>query len=159
MAAFNYIPYNKSVASSKPKLSTLTKKADAIFSKYIRLRDSTAYLEDEEGNSVHAGNCVTCGRLVPTEGKGTGHAGHFIERGCKLTRYDPRNVHLQCNYCNTYKYGEQYKHSQYIARTHGQDVLDELVELERRYKADGHKYTIEELTDIVTLYTRLFRSS
>lgn len=140
----------------KPKLPTipsLTKKADRVFSEYIRRRDTTQYIEDENGFSIRAGHCVTCNRLVPTEGKGTGHAGHFIERGIKLTRYDPFNVHLQCNYCNTYKYGEQYKHSVYIKVHHGQEVLDKLITLEAQYKREGHKFTRDELIGVIEVYT------
>lgn len=138
--------------SAKPSIPTLTRKADAVFSRYIRQRDATTYVEDIEGLSVRAGPCVTCSKIIPVEGKGCGHAGHFIVRGCKLTRYDERNVHLQCNYDNTYRFGEQFKHSQAIRRMYGQEVLDELVELEATYKRDGHKFTRGELQEVIDKY-------
>lgn len=135
-----------------PKLSTLVNKADTVFSKYIRQRDTKTWVQDETGLSIPAGYCVTCLKLTPTGGRGSGHAGHFIGRGCKLTRYDERNVNLQCNYCNTYKHGEQYKHSLYIDATYGAGTAQELHELERQYKAQGYKFTREELENVVANY-------
>lgn len=135
------------------KLSALTKKADRVFSEYIRKRDTTTYIQDGEGMSISAGMCITCQRVVPTQGKGTGHAGHFIERGCKLTRFDPRNVHLQCVSCNTYKSGEQWKHGRAIERLYGEAVVKELEELEAKYKRNGHKFTREELESVIQLFS------
>jgi hypothetical protein len=129
--------------SAKKSVSALVKKADKIFSQYIRNRDTVTYIE-----SVPAGYCVTCLKITPTIGT-RGHCGHFIERRCKLTRYDEHNAHLQCAYCNTYQHGEQYKHSQYIKNKYGQQELDRLVDLERQYKMSGHKWTVEELEGII----------
>ena len=137
-----------------PTIPALTRKADKVFSEYVRRRDSNAYITDNEGLSIRAGNCCTCGRQIPTEGVGTGHCGHFIPRGCKLTRFHPQNAHLQCNYCNTYRDGEQYKHGVYIDKLYGEGVADELIALEALYKKDGYKFKRDELNGIIELYSR-----
>jgi hypothetical protein len=36
-----------------------------------------------------------------------------------MTRFDERNAHLQCIYCNDVKSGEQYKMSIYIDKKYG----------------------------------------
>jgi len=130
----------------------LTRKADQAFSRYIRNRDSTTYLQNEEGLSVPAGRCITCQKIIPTSGLGSGHAGHFIPRGNKLLRYDPRNVHLQCVSCNKYNQGEQWKHGRAIERLYGEVVLRELEELDAKYKREGHKFTREELEEVIKKY-------
>jgi hypothetical protein len=136
----------------KPTLPILVRKADKVFSEWIRKRDSVEYVQDEEGLSKRAGYCITCQKLTPAEGKGTGHAGHFIERGCKPTRYLERNVHLQCNYCNTYKYGRQYEYGLVLDARYGEGTAKSLYDLERDYKRDGYKYTREELENIINKY-------
>ena len=77
-------------------------KVDNYFHRYIRLRDT-----NDEGY----GNCYTCN--VPLDFKRT-QAGHFINRSLKATRWDERNVGVQCFGCNISRSGEQYKFSQYL---------------------------------------------
>ncbi|GAC1499056.1 MAG: hypothetical protein NVS1B10_01370 [Candidatus Saccharimonadales bacterium] len=138
----------------KKSIPQLVKKLDTIFSAYVRLRDATEYIQDEEGLSKRAGYCITCKKLIPAEGKGTGHAGHFIERGCKLTRFEETNVHLQCNYCNTYKAGRQYEYGLAIDKKYGKGAAKALYDLEAQYKREGYKFTRAELDDLTDLYKR-----
>lgn len=107
----------------KPDKSGETKKLDRIFSKWIRLRDS-----DDNGY----GACCTCGKWAHyTDGM---HAGHFNPRGNKLTRFDERNVNLQCCGCNTYRGGKQAEYTLFIEKKYGREVLDELMELRITWK-------------------------
>lgn len=93
-----------------------TNKIDKVFHRYIRLRDT-----DEDG----WGECITCNkRLHFSEGQ----AGHFIGRQHKATRWDVRNVRLQCPKCNCWGHGEQFLYSKAI----GQDLADELLQLSRQ---------------------------
>ena len=94
----------------KPKRKNLIKKLDAVFSKYIRLRDA-----DQEGYC----RCATCGEKTHWTKI---QAGHFISRKHYATRWDERNVHAQCVACNVFKYGEQYKYSLYL----GENLSKEL---------------------------------
>lgn len=135
---------------SKP-LPSLVKKADRVFSEYIRNRDADREVEDKDGNSVSAGQCMTCPKVVAVK---QAHCGHFIPRGCKLTRYDERNANLQCSYCNTYRCGEQFKHGVAIDLKFGQGTAEHLVELEKQYKRDGHKWSREELENIIERFKK-----
>ena len=74
-------------------------KTDNYFHRYIRLRDT-----NEEGY----GKCYTCD--VPLEFKKT-QAGHFINRSLKATRWDERNVKVQCARCNNWMEGRQFEFS------------------------------------------------
>lgn len=116
-------------------LPKLVKKTDIHFSRLIRERDKD-------------NGCITCNKWVDGP---AAHAGHFIVRGCKLTRFDPRNVNLQCSYCNTFRDGEQYKHGVAIDKKFGEGTAVELVQLEAQYKSEGHKYTREFLQSILEL--------
>lgn len=130
-------------------LPVLQRKADKVFSTYIRNRDADQEVEDLHGNWVPAGKCITCTRIVAVK---QAHCGHFIQRGCKLTRYNEQNANLQCNYCNTYRYGEQFRHGVEIDRKFGQGTSGNLIELENIYKRDGHKFSRDELEGYIARY-------
>lgn len=103
-----------------PTIPQLKRKADIVFSKYIRLRDSI------EINGERIGNCITCNTAISATGRGGGHAGHFVSRRHMITRYDERNVNLQCASCNLYHAGEQYQHARAIDNKYGTGVAEEL---------------------------------
>lgn len=68
----------------KPKShAKLKKELDAIFSRYIRLRDK--------------GQCYTCPKKGEVKEM---QNGHFIPRQYLATRYDEVNCHCQCYACN-----------------------------------------------------------
>ena len=70
----------------KPTMKALIKKADDSFQTMIRYRDDF--------------KCITCGRQFPFGERTNLHAGHFVGRGNKSTRWDEENVNAQCAYCN-----------------------------------------------------------
>lgn len=126
----------------KSERSRLTARIDKNFSIYIRYRDSV------DGMC----KCITCpSRLTPKEL----HAGHFISRGCALTRWDERNVHAQCAGCNTYRFGEQAKYLVALEDKYGREVVDELMELERKWRAGGKSFGIGELRELDAKYKQL----
>jgi len=98
----------------KKTISQLTKKADELFSKFIRLRDS------EDGEK---GYCRTCGYYGEVKYM---NAGHFQSRSHKGIRWDERNVHLQCGTCNNFRNGEQVKMARYIDEKYGEGTALEL---------------------------------
>ena len=111
----------------KPSVAKLKKKADAIFSKYIRLRD----------NNI----CITCG------GEGN-QAGHFQSRRYNSTRYSDENVNCQCYRCNVLFYGEQYKYAVEVDLKFGEGTAKKLAELAKI----PHQFTVEELQAIIDEY-------
>lgn len=114
-------------------MKPLKKKADSVFSKYIRQRDS-----DSDGY----GECITCGKRIHWK---EGQAGHFVSRKASKLRFDERNVNLQCVGCNVFKYGEQWVHGKEIDRKYGDGVADEL--MSQRHTT--HKFTTTELEQII----------
>lgn len=95
--------------TKKPNRKLLVKKLDTIFSEYIRRR----YAKND------IAQCVTCGKKDHWKKL---QAGHFMSRKHYSTRWDETNVQVQCNACNVFRYGEQYKFSLYL----GADVSEEL---------------------------------
>lgn len=102
---------------STKSISKLKKDLDTWFSRWVRLRDS-----DEYGN----GKCITC---EATKHWKEAHAGHGISRGVLITRFDERNVHLQCAGCNAFRGGEQYLYSLEVDRRYGAGTWEELMSM------------------------------
>jgi hypothetical protein len=100
-------PHPKRPRVGRLPIAALKTKLDRTFSQYVRLRDT--------GPDGY-GECATCGKCIHWK---DGDAGHFITRGAVSTRFDPRNVNLQCKRCNILLSGRQYEHSKYIDRKHG----------------------------------------
>jgi hypothetical protein len=82
--------------AKKQKRSTLVKKADAIFSQYIRQRNADANGQTE---------CFTCGKKDHWKKL---QCGHFQSRKHYSTRWNEDNCQVQCAGCNVFRYGEQY---------------------------------------------------
>ena len=106
----------------KPKksktLSQLTKEADKVFSRAIRLRDG------EIRGGVWVSQCITCDAWRPLT---TMHAGHFQSRRFKATRWDEENVNAQCAGCNMFGSGEQYKYGLALDLKYGDGTAKKLV--------------------------------
>ena len=115
----------------KPSRKTLVKKLDAVFSEYIRRR----YAKND------IAECVTCGKKDHYKKL---QAGHFMSRKHYATRWDERNVEVQCYACNVMLYGEQYKFSKYL----GEELADELLALSRTTV----KISDYELQEMIIIY-------
>lgn len=116
--------------------SKLVKKLDNIFSQWVRLSAS-----DNNGNC----KCVTCGKVGYWKADGM-QAGHFMSRKHYSTRWDERNVKVQCSSCNVFRAGEQYKFSLYL----GQQLSEELLQESRKIR----KFTSDELEEMVLYYSK-----
>ncbi len=120
--------------SNRP-IASLDKILCGIFSKYIRLRDSTdGYFR-----------CITCGKYCDT--KYGGDAGHFITRDAKSTKFDEINCNAQCIQCNRFKSGKQYEHGLAIDKKYGEGTAEKLLikskQLTKRDRFD-YEYLIKE---------------
>jgi len=82
--------------AKKPTRKTIVKKLDKLFSLYIRTR----YAKNE------IAECITCGKKAHYKKL---QAGHFMSRKNYATRWEEKNVEVQCYACNVMRYGEQYK--------------------------------------------------
>jgi len=102
-------------ASKSPKTTTsLQTKLDTLFSLYIRKKSAT-----KDGMV----RCVTCGKYDHWKEM---DAGHYISRQYLTTRYDERNVHVQCRSCNRFHEGMKDEYTLFLMRTYGHQVLEEL---------------------------------
>jgi hypothetical protein len=118
--------------------SKLVKKLDNIFSQYIRLSNSVNDIAE----------CVTCNKKDHWKKM---QCGHFQSRKHYSTRWDERNVAVQCAGCNVFRYGEQYKFSLFLGKKLSQELLDksriitkfasyELEEMIEHYSDEVKKY-------------------
>ena len=109
-------------------LRTEIKKLDRVFSQFIRLRDRI-----DGGEFAY---CCTCGRLKALKEM---DAGHFINRRHYGTRFDERNVHAQCRYCNRLNEGEQAKYAEFLKEKYGPEIITLLNMHKKNTKLDAFK--------------------
>jgi len=109
--------------------SHLTKKAQEVFNRFIRLRD---------GNK-----CITCGATNRQI-----HAGHYLPvgRNSKL-RFNELNCHSQCVICNSHLSGNLTAYRDVMIAKYGLEKVEGL-ESDRGV----HKFTVDELKDIIKTY-------
>jgi len=118
----------------KEKLKTRAdwmREAQVAFNAFIRQRD--------EGLP-----CISCRRLNESKK----NAGHYLSVGSHPhLRFNENNCHLQCEYCNTYKSGNQAAYRIKLIKKIG---LEEVEKLE----CDNtiQKWTIDEIKSIKELY-------
>jgi hypothetical protein len=133
---------NKSTRTPK---QVAMRKADDIFSKYVRLNHSYA---DKDGDLFCF--CYTCKKehhIIDIEN------GHFLSRQYKTTRYNEDNCRPQCTHCNCYKHGEHEKFEAILINEIGIDRLESLKVLG---KEDGED-TIEFYEGIFNEYSAKFK--
>lgn len=121
----------------KLSLRALEKKLDRIFSEYSRYR-----FADARGIV----QCVTCTARKHWRSL---HAGHFIKRQHRATRWRPTNVHPQCVSCNTYRGGMQDEYARFIVNTYGLAEFHDLMEAKHRLM----KPTRADLESMIENYT------
>lgn len=110
-------------------------KLDKVFSKYIRLRDSS--------NGIF--KCCSCGQLKPYS---SADAGHFINRRWMSTRWREDNVHAQCSSCNRFDEGNAIGYTLFMINKYGKSHVEYLNSL----KNAGCKYTEWELQVLIDEY-------
>ena len=95
------------------------KQLDAIlwkwFSLFIRMRNA-----DDNGMV----RCVTCDKRIHYK---ESDAGHFQTRERKSTKFDEKNVQVQCQAENRFKNGKQYEFGKAIDKIYGEGTADSLV--------------------------------
>lgn len=84
--------------------------------------------------------CVTCGKAIdwfhPQNNPFGLQVGHYISRDIKQLRWHSKNVHPQCSSCNWEHNKNPVPYTQFMLKTYGQEVLDELNEIRRQAKAN-----------------------
>jgi hypothetical protein len=114
-------------------LSDWVKIAQQVFNAYIRERDKDR-------------KCISCGK-VPKKI----NAGHYFNANNHWSvRFDERNVHLQCEYCNTYLSANLILYTPALMAKIGQDQYEDLCNEARKTR----KFTIDELKEITATYKK-----
>lgn len=113
--------------------SALTKKAQGVFNKYIRLRDK-------------AEPCISCGHT----GRRQRHAGHFrpVGRNHQL-RFNEDNCHSQCSICNNHLSGNLVPYREALITKIGEDKVIALEE-----DNETKSYSVQELREIIETYNQ-----
>lgn len=117
-------------------VKSLKKKADTVFSQYVRYRDGVRRTDGWYSE------CITCGTEKPLKQM---QAGHFVSRRVNILRFDERNVNAQCYACNVMRYGEQYMYAKQLDLKYGDGTADEL--MSQRHQT--HKFKVPELEQII----------
>ena len=127
----------KKVAKTKVKkvsIAKLKKKADAVFSQYIRLRDD--------------GKCYTCGLQKHWKEM---QNGHFVPRQYLSLRYDEKNCNCQCYACNMLYNGQPSAYAKHLKEDYGDHIIETL-ESKRK---DVTLWRENEYNQLIDKYTAL----
>ena len=121
------------------ELKKLKKDLDKIFSLYIRLRDC-GY--SEGGNDYpEFAKCITCNNVRHWK---KADAGHYIKRQHLATRWDEKNVNLQCKHCNYAEQGANEIYKVKIDEKWGEGTA-EMLEIKKHNKVKMTKFWYEHL--------------
>lgn len=105
--------------------------AQQVVNKYIRLRD--------KGNV-----CISCQKKPLKE-----NAGHFFNANNHWSvRFDERNIHLQCEHCNTYLSGNLIEYRDHLINKIGITDFEDLSKTAKQTR----KFTKKELKEIIEIY-------
>ena len=126
------------IKERKPSTAALVRKADKIFSLYIRLRDSAAY-------NYQYFRCISCGQIKPFEQM---DCGHFISRTHQATRFDEENAHGECRFCNRFSSDHIIAYQRNLEAKIGKDRVDMLLARGRMTK----KWSAFELQLLIKHY-------
>lgn len=140
-----YYSKKKKDKADRPKkkrqasIQTLTRKLDAVYSKYIRLRDAM------DGGSTR---CISCGQIKPFNKM---DCGHFHSRTHKSTRWDEDNTHSECSFCNRFRSDHLIGYRENLIRKIGLKRFELL-----NWKAhQAKKWSCFELEELIKYYTVL----
>ena len=88
-------------------------------------------------------NCISCGKKCKKE-----NAGHYRSVGsCPELRFEPLNVHLQCEYCNTYLHGNLINYRINLIKKIGVEKVEWI-----ESNHDPKRYTKEQIEELKNIY-------
>ena len=129
--AFNRLTTKKDKKQVVQSLGAIQKNVQSKFNAWIRERDKDL-------------PCISCGQH-----KDNYHAGHFIAQGFSgFLKYNEDNCHKQCVGCNVFKRGNLLEYRDNLIKKIGQEKVDWLW----NHRHDSHKYTREELSELIDRY-------
>lgn len=123
----------------KTTLKAIKKKADLVYSRYIRLIHA-----DKNGNNT----CVTCGIVKPMKEM---QNGHYFERNRLGTRFHNDNCKPQCPACNVFKKGNYTQYAKYMYEQYGAEHLAYLEHLSRK----PLKLTVNDYVSLIAVWNKI----
>lgn len=123
----------------KVKTGTLKNKLENAFSAMIRTRD-------------YGLMCISCRTRPAME------PGHFISRRHLATKWHPRNVHGQCNYCNRWLHGNVLEYGDQLDAKYGLGTAMSLRELARMSWKPSHE-ALEKLLESAKLGSEAYQET
>jgi len=131
----------KAKAKKANSVSSLTKKADKLYSEYIRKRDAiwTTWTLDRI-------ICITCWE---TKDYIQFDCGHFVTRANKSTRWDYLNSNAQCKVCNNWGSWRQYEHWKAIDKKYWEWTADKIMQKWRTIFKLNSIYLQEKIEDLI----------
>lgn len=127
----------KAKKTKAPSRSKLVRKADSIFSTYIRLRDA-----DKHGIV----KCPLCWAKVHWK---KAQNMHFITRACWFYRYDETNCHWGCMRCNVILNWNYIAYTRYMQNKYWIETVDHMIAESKKI----HKLSASEIQTIIETYT------
>lgn len=121
---------------TKRKKSGSKQALQNIVNRYCRLRDS--YTNGGAG-------CISCGKWTTAD---DGDGGHFIPAKHSATRFDERNVNLQCRRCNRFLHGNLANYYVGMVKKYGQETVDELMSRQH----EGKRWKDDEIKELRQYY-------
>jgi len=116
-------------------LSTLIHELDAVFSRYIRKRDT------KDGVI----KCFICGAKMSFS---EAQCGHWIDRDQMPTRYDEMNCHAICEECNCFDTEHHFKYSDAMLEEYGESEINRIAKKSRSLQ----KFMRFEIEDLIEAY-------
>ena len=121
----------KALKNDLMTLSDYLKIAQQVFNKYIRERDKNEL-------------CISCQKTPLKK-----NAGHFYNANNHYSvRFDERNVHLQCEHCNTYLSGNLIFYRENLIKKIGIKEFEDLSLIAN----ETRKFTIQEIKELIDEY-------
>ncbi len=121
-------------------LPKLKKKAQEVFNKYIRLRDSNdGYFK-----------CISCSQVKSIDQMNAGH--FFAVKGYDGLRYDELNVNGECAGCNCFNESHLIGYAINLKKKIGDYDFNTLIDRGAGYKRYGYKFQRAELIEIIEYY-------
>jgi hypothetical protein len=139
--AKNRLAERKKDSETRQRLKSkakLAQEAQTAFNAWIRARDAQE-------------PCISCGSTTAP----SYHAGHYLSTGARPhLRYEPDNVHKQCNKCNVFLHGNLINYRINLIKKIGLERVEEL----ENDSAPRH-YTREALIELAKHYRTLAKQA
>lgn len=128
----------KTLKTKSPTKTKLRKKADSVFSTFVRLRDS---------NKQWVVTCPLCWSKLPRK---QAQNMHFIKRSCWFYRYDESNCHAWCYRCNVVLSWNYIEYTRWMQRNYGIDFVDKMISESKKLHKERSKSDYQKIIDTYT---------